>query len=79
MNLIRFTFANLFDYLEVLENTAMNPNYANRHGSFNLSNNIHESDLDKLQITFEYNCFTGPIIRLVNSICTPTNIKDLHE
>ena len=78
MNLIRFTFANIFDYLVVLENS-MNPNYENEYGPFNLSNSIHESDLDRLQITFEWTSYKEPYMYFVESFCTPTNIEDLHE
>ena len=78
MNLIRFTFANVFNYLEVLEN-AMNPDYANGYGYFNLSNSIHKYDLDKLQITFKWNSYKEPYKHFVKSFCTPINIEDLHE
>ena len=78
MNLIRFTFANIFDYLVILEN-AMNPDYKNEYGPFNLSNNIHESNLDKLQITFEWTSYKGPYEHFVKSFCAPTNIEDLYE
>ena len=78
MNLIRFTFANIFDYLLVLEN-AMNPYYSNDYGPFNVSNSLHKSNLDKLQITFEWTTYRSPYEHFVKYFCTPTNIEDLHE
>ena len=77
MNLIRFTFANIFDFKLVMD--AIKPDYMNENGPFDGSDKLHASDSDNLQIVFEYNYFTGPIMRFVNSICTPTDIKDLHE
>ena len=77
MNLIRFTFANIFDFKSVMD--AIKPDYVNENGPFDVSDKLNASDSDNLQIVFEYNCFTGPIMRFVNSICTPTNIEDLHE
>ncbi len=74
MNLIRFTFANIFDFKLVMD--AIKPEYMNEYG---LSAKLHASNSDNLQIVFKYNHFTGPIMRFVNSICTPTNIEDLHE
>ena len=72
MNLIRFTFANLFDYLLVLDtcsNIKITP----------FSGQLHSSNSDKLIIVFEYIIYTNPYIEFVNSICTPTDIEDLHE
>lgn len=77
MNLIRFTFANIFDFKSVMD--AIKPDYVNENGPFNISDKLHASNSDNLQIVFEYNHFTGPIMRFVNSICTPTGIEDLHE
>ena len=77
MNLIRFTFENIFDYKSFMD--AIKPDYMNENGPFDGSDKLHASDSDNLQIVFEYNYFTGPIMRFVNSICTPTDIKDLHE
>ena len=74
MNLIRFTFANIFDYKSVMD--AIKPDYAN--ATFEESK-FHASNSDNLQIIFKYTIYTGPIMLFVNSICTPTDIKDLHE
>ena len=77
MNLIRFTFANIFDFKLVTD--AIKPDYVNEYGPLDVSAKFHASDSDNLQIVFRYNYFTGPIMRFVNSICTPTNVEDLHE
>ena len=77
MNLIRFTFANLFDFKSVID--SIKPDYVNEYGPLDVSDKLHASNSDNLQIVFKYICFTGPIMRFVNSICTPTNIKELHE
>lgn len=39
----------------------------------------HTSNYDKLNISFIYFENTNPYIEFVNSICTPTNIEELHE
>ncbi len=72
MNLIRFTFANIFDFKLVIDACSNNTT-----SPFNYQ--VHSSNSDKLIIVFKYYGFTGPYIDFVNSICTPTNIKDLHE
>lgn len=77
MNLIRFTFANIFDFKLVMD--AIKPDYVNEDGPLNVSAKLHASNSDNLQIVFKYYRFTRPIMRFVNSICTPTNIEDLHE
>lgn len=77
MNLIRFTFANIFDFKSVMDE--IKPDYVSEDGPLNVSAKLHASNSANLQIVFKYNRFTGPIMRFVNSICTPTNIKDLHE
>ena len=77
MNLIRFTFANIFDFKSVID--AIKPDYVNKYRPLDISAKLHASNSDNLQIVFKYNRYTGPIIRFVNSICTPTNIEDLHE
>ena len=77
MNLIRFTFANLFDFKLVMD--TIKPDYVNEDGPLNVSAKLHASNSNNLQIVFKYIYFTGPIMRFVNSICTPTNIEDLHE
>lgn len=77
MNLIRFTFANIFDFKLVMDE--IKPGYVSEDGPLDVLAKLHASNSDNLQIVFKYNCFTGPIMRFVNSICTPTNIKDLHE
>ena len=78
MNLIRFTFANMFDFKLVMDE--IKPNYVNEDGPLNvLSAKLHASNSDNLQIVFRYMTYTRPYIEFVNSICTPTNIEDLHE
>ena len=72
MNLIQFTFANIFDFKSVIDacsSIKINP--------FNYQ--VHSSNSDKLIIVLKYILYTGPYIEFVNSICTPTNIEDLHE
>lgn len=63
MNLIRFTFANIFDFKSVIDT----------------SGHLYSSNSDKLSIVFRYHTYTNPYIEFVNSICTPINIEDLHE
>ena len=65
MNLIRFTFANIFDFKSVMDTC--------------FSGQLHSSNSDKLIIVFIYITYASSYIEFVNSICTPTNIKDLHE
>ena len=72
MNLIRFTFANIFDFKSVMD--SIKPDYANE--TFEKSK-FHASNSDNLQIIFKYTIYTGPIMRFVNSICTPTAIEYL--
>lgn len=74
MRLIRFTFANIFDFKSVMD--SIKSDYANV--TFEKSK-FHASNSDNLQIIFKYIIYTGPIIRFVNSICIPTGIEDLHE
>ena len=72
MNLIRFTFANIFDFKQVMDEVQLNE----------LSPIVccyHTSNYDKLNISFIYFENTSPYIEFVNSICTPTNIEELHE
>lgn len=76
MNLIRFTFANIFDYKLVMDkikadNSKTIPLYE--------SSRFHSCNSDELIILFDY--FQSPILVLnyVNRICTPINIEDLHE
>ena len=77
MNLIRFTFANIFDFKSVMD--SIKPEYANENGLFNVESKFHASNSDNLQIVFRCNYHTNPIMRFVNSVCTPTNIEGLHE
>ena len=77
MNLIRFTFANIFDFKSVID--TIKPDYESEYGPLDVSAKFHASDPDNLQIVFKYNYYTSPITRFVNSICTPTNIEELHE
>ena len=76
MNLIRFTFANIFDFKSVMDSIKRDI-----HKDINLyePSCFHSSNMNKLIIIFSY--FKSPQLALnyVNSICTPTNIKDLHE
>ena len=72
MNLIRFTFANLFDFKLVMD-TCSSSNFSA------FSYQVHSSNSDKLIITFKYIIHIDSYIEFVNSICTPINIEDLHE
>lgn len=72
MNLIQFTFANVFDFKLVIDTCS-----SIKINQF--SRNLHSSNSDKLIIVFKYMHYTDPYINFVNSICTPTNIEDLHE
>ena len=72
MNLIRFTFANIFDFKSVMDTCSsikISP----------FSGQLHSSNSDKLIIVFEYIIYIDSYIEFVNSICTPTNIEELHE
>ena len=72
MNLIRFTFANIFDFKLVMDTCSSL--------KINLfSGQLHSSNSDKLIIVFEYITYKDSYINFVNSICTPINIEDLHE
>ena len=76
MKLIRFTFANIFDFKSVMDSIKRDI-----HKDINLyePSCFHSSDMNKLIIIFSY--FQSPQLALnyINSICTPTAIKDLHE
>ena len=67
MNLVRFTFANIFDFKSVIDAT------------YPVGSQIHSSNSDKLIIVFRYMLYASPYKEFVNSICTPTNIEALHE
>ena len=77
MNLIRFTFANIFDFKLVMD--AIKPDYVNEYGPLDVPVKLHASNSDNLQIVFKYYCFTKPTMRFVKSFCTPINIEELHE
>ena len=77
MNLIRFTFANIFDFKLVMD--SIKPDYVNEYGPLDASAKFHVSNSDNLQIVFRCNYHTNPIMRFVNSVCTPTNIEGLNE
>lgn len=77
MNLIRFTFANIFDFKSIID--SIKSGYEDEYGPLDVSAKFHASNPDNLQIVFKYNYYTSPITRFVNSICTPTNIEALHE
>ena len=72
MNLIRFTFANIFDFKLVMDAIKRDINLYE-------PSCFHSSNMDKLIIIFSY--FQSPQLALnyVNRICTPINIEDLHE
>lgn len=76
MNLVRFTFANIFDFKLVIDSIKRDI-----HKDINLyePSCFHSSDMNKLIIIFSY--FKSPqlVLNYVYSICTPTSIKDLHE
>ena len=76
MNLILFTFANIFDFKLVMDAIKRDI-----YKDINLygPSCFHSSNMDKLIIIFSY--FQTPQLALnyVNSICTPTNIEDLYE
>ena len=76
MKLIQFTFANIFDFKSVMDSIKKDT-----HKDINLyePSCFHSSDINKLIIIFSY--FQSPRLALnyVNSICTPTNIEELHE
>ena len=72
MNLIRFTFANIFDFKSVMDTCSsikITP----------FSGQLHSSNSDKLVIVFRYITFTNAYIEFVNSICTPIHIEELNE
>ena len=72
MNLIRFTFANIFDFKLVMDAIKRDINlYA--------PSCFHSSNMDKLIIIFTYRKSSYLIVYYINSICTPTDIEDLHE
>ena len=76
MNLIRFTFANIFDFKSVMDSIKRDI-----HKDINLyePSCFHSCNSDTLIILFSY--FQSPLLALnyVNSICTPTDFKELHE
>ena len=76
MNLIRFTFANIFDFKSVMDKIK-----ADNSKTIALyePSRFHSCNSDELIILFSY--FQSPRLALnyVNSICTPTNIEELHE
>lgn len=72
MNLIRFAFANIFDFKSVVD-TCSSINFS----AFNYK--VHSSNSDELIIIFKYIIYTDSYIGFVNRICTPINIEDLHE
>ena len=76
MNLIRFTFANIFDFKSVMDSIKRDI-----HKDINLyePSCFHSSNMNKLIITFSYFQSHRLALNYVNSICTPTAIEDLHE
>ena len=76
MNLVRFTFANIFDFKSVMDkikadNSKTIPLYE--------PSRFHSCNSDELIILFNYSKSPLFALNYVNSICTPTNIKGLHE
>lgn len=76
MNLIRFTFANIFDFKLVMDSIKKDI-----HKDINLyePSCFHSSNMDKLIIIFTYRKSSYLIDYYVNSICTPISIENLHE
>ena len=76
MNLIRFTFANIFDFKSVMDSIKRDI-----HKDINLyePSCFHSSNMDKLRVIFTYRKSSYLITCYINGICTPTNIEDLHE
>ena len=76
MNLIRFTFANIFDFKSVIDTIKSD---THKHINLYEPSCFHSSDMNKLIIIFRYFQSTQLALNYVNSICTPINIEDLHE
>ena len=76
MNLIRFTFANIFDFKSVMDKIKTDNS---KNSSLYEPSCFHSCNSDTLIIVFSY--FKSPQLALnyVNSICTPTDFKELHE
>ena len=76
MNLIRFTFANIFDFKSVMDKIKTDNSKIIRLYEPSC---FHSCNSDELIILFTY--FESPLLVLnyVNSICIPTDFKDLHE
>lgn len=76
MNLIQFTFANIFDFKLVMDSIKRDI-----HKDINLyePSCFHSCNSDELIILFNY--FQSPKLALnyVNGICTPTDIEKLNE
>ena len=76
MNLIQFTFANIFDFKSVMDSIKRDiPKDINLYEP----SCFHSSNMDKLIIIFTYRKSYYLIDYFVNSICTPIDIKELHE
>lgn len=73
MKLIRFTFANIFDFKLVMDKIKADNN------SKAIASRFHSCNSDELIILFNYSKSPLFALNYVNSICTPTNIEDLHE
>ena len=76
MNLIRFTFANIFDFKSVMDKIKTDNS---KNSSLYEPSCFHSCNSDELIIIFSY--FQSPLLAInyVNSICTPTDFKELHE
>lgn len=76
MKLIRFTFANIFDFKSVMDKIKADNS---KTTSLYEPSCFHSCNSDELIILFNY--FQSPILAInyVNRICTPTKIEDLHE
>ena len=76
MNLIRFTFANIFDFKSVMDKIKTDNSKIIRLYEPSC---FHSCNSDELIILFTY--FESPLLVLnyVNRICIPTDFKELHE
>lgn len=76
MKLVRFTFANIFDFKSVMDKIKTD----NSKNSYLYEPScFHSCNSDELIILFNY--FQSPKLALnyVNGICTPTDIEKLNE
>ena len=76
MNLVRFTFANIFDFKSVMDKIKAD---TSKTIPLYEPSRFHSCNSDELIILFDYYHSPQLAIDYVNSICTPTNIERLHE